>query len=215
MALSDTLFAALAAHLAEELGDAATARALTELLQEDALAWRAPVAAPERITTILGFTFGNRMLANGNRLPGPVNEALADVAVRLHAQSGAPIYAQWEVAEAIGTRVPSDRVSAIHPTRDERAEPRYLSTSGVIDAVARRAGDPAALGVVGIVAFADHARRCVDTARRAGMDAHVPAGYALPRDYDAQSGQPWCRNRLAYLMHDIALRAAERRDRLA
>jgi hypothetical protein len=213
--LSDTLFAALAAHLAEELGDAATARALTELLQEDALAWRAPVAAPERITTILGFTFGNRMLANGNRLPGPVNEALADVAVRLHAQSGAPIYAQWEVAEAIGTRVPSDRVSAIHPTRDERAEPRYLSTSGVIDAVARRAGDPAALGVVGIVAFADHARRCVDTARRVGMDAHVPAGYALPRDYDAQSGQPWCRNRLAYLMHDIALRAAERRDRLA
>jgi hypothetical protein len=215
MALSDTLFAALAAHLSLELGDETTARALTEILQDDALSWRAPDAEPSRITAILGFTFGNRMLANGNRLPGPVNEALADVAVRLHGQSGAPIYAQWEVAEAIGARVPSDRIIAIHPLRDERAEPRYLSTSGVVAEVARRVGDPAALGVVGIVAFADHARRCVDTARRFGMDAHVPAGYAMPRDYDAQSGQPWCRNRLAYLMHDIALRAADRRDRLA
>jgi hypothetical protein len=28
-------------------------------------------------------------------------------------------------------------------------------------------------------------------------------------------GQPRCRNRLAYLMHDIAIRAAERRDALA
>jgi hypothetical protein len=215
MALSADLFAALAAHLAAELDDGATAQALAELLQDDALSWRAPTVEPARVTTILGFTFGNRMLANGNRLPGPVNQALADVAARLHAVSGARIYAQWEVAEAIGGRVPSALVTPIHPARDERAEPRYLSTSGVIAEVARRAGDPATLGVVGIVAFADHARRCVDTARRFGMDAHVPAGYAMPSDYDPRSGQPWCRNRLAYLMHDIALRAAERRDRLA
>jgi hypothetical protein len=215
MALSDSLLTAITTHLTHELDDATTARQLAEILRDDALTWHARTIEPKRITTILGFTFGNRVLANGNRLPGPVNEALADMAVRLHGQSGARIIAQWEVAEAIGARVPAQLVSPIHPARDERAEPRYLSTSGVIEAVVRQAGDPAVLGVVGIVAFADHARRCTDTARRFGLDASVPAGYALPRDYDAQSGQPWCRNRLAYLMHDLAIAAAERRDHLA
>jgi len=215
MALSDDVFAAIVAHLAQELDDAASARQLAEILRDDALTWHARTVEPGRIATILGFTFGNRMLANGNRLPGPVNQALADVAVRLQAQSGARIIAQWEVAEAIGARVPAALVTAIHPARDERAEPRYLSTSGVIEQIVRQAGNPATLGAVGIVAFADHARRCTDTARRFGLDAYVPAGYALPRDYDPQSGQPWCRSRLAYLMHDLAIAAAERRDRLA
>ena len=215
MAAPDSLLAAIAAHLAGELHDPTVARQLAEILRDDALTWHARSIEPGRITTILGFTFGNRMVANGNRLPGPVNEALADVAVTLHGQSGARIIAQWEVAEAIGARVPTALVTPIHPARDERAEPRYLSTSGVIEQVVRQAGDPMALGIVGIVAFADHARRCTDTARRFGLDAYVPSGTALPRDYDAQSGQPWCRNRLAYLMHDLAIAAAERRDRLA
>ncbi len=216
MALSDTLFAALAAHLTQELGDAAIARRLTEMLQDDVLSWHARTVEPSRVTTILGFTFGNRMQPNGNRLPGPVNEALADIAVRLHAeaQPGARLFAQWEVAEAVGARLPAPLVIPIHPGRDERAEPRYLSTSGVIEAIMRQVGDPASLGVVGVVAFTDHAQRCVETARRFGLDAYVPTGYALPRDYDAESGQPWCRSRLAYLMHDIMIRTNERRDRL-
>lgn len=204
----------IARHLAHELGDLPTAEAMARLLAEETLSWRAPELATSQITTILAFTFGNRMQPNGNRTPGPVNEALADVAVRLHHATGAAVYAQWEVAEAAGSAIPPNRLVAIYPSRDERSEPRYLSTGGVVEEVVRRVGDPAALGSVGIIAFADHAWRCTATARRFGLTAGIPAGYPMPSEYDALSGQPWCRSRLAYLLHDIAIRAAERRDTL-
>ncbi len=200
----------LAARLAAELGDAALARSLAELLDADLLCWTAPTIAVARIRTIIGFTFGNRMMANANRVPGPVNEALAEVAMALHAETNAPVYAQWEVAEPAAARLPPGTVIPIHPGRDALGEPVYLSTGGVLEEIARRV-DPAALGAVGIVAFADHMHRCVATARRLGFDAYAPEGLAMPRAYDPQSGQPWCRNRLAYLLHDLMIRLTERR----
>ncbi len=100
----DSILAGIESHLARELGDVATAHALTEALREDVLSWRAPEIDPAKVDTIVAFTFGNRMLPNGNRLAGPVNKALGDVAVLLHQQSGAPIFAQWEVAEAVGAQ---------------------------------------------------------------------------------------------------------------
>jgi len=214
MAIPDMLIGQIAAHLTGELTDPATAEALAGLLGEEALSWRAPEIAPQQVTTILAFTFGNRMQPNGNREPGPVNEALAEIAVRLYRQTDAPIYAQWEVAAAVGRQVPREKLMAIYPSRDERAEPVYLGTSGVVAEIVRQSGDPGSLGNVGVVAFADHVWRCVATARRLGIAAAVPAGYAMPCEYDALSGQPWCRSRLAYLFHDIAIRAAERRDAL-
>jgi hypothetical protein len=33
----------------------------------------------------------------------------------------------------------------------------------------------------------------------------------MPSTYDPDSGQPWCRDRMAYLLHDIMIRATERR----
>lgn len=209
-----SLFVGIEAHLARELGDRETARALADAIREDTLSWRAPEIDPMRVDTIMAFTFGNRMLSNGNRAPGPVNEALADIVARLHRQRGVPVYAQWEIAEAIGARVPQDKVTAIFPGRDERAEPVYLSTSGVVSAVVAMQTEPRSLGVIGVVGFADHLWRCVMTARQFGLDAFTPQGYVMPGEYDAQSGQPWCRSRLAYLMHDIMIRVSERRARL-
>ncbi len=198
---------ALVRHLAAELGDPGTAEALARLLAEDALSWRAPEVAPARIGTILAFTFGNRMEPSGNRTPGPVNAALAGVAAAVHRATGAPVHAQWEVAEALAG-VP---VVPIWPARDARAEPLYLNTADTVAAFLRAAPAP---GLVGIVAHRDHAMRCVMIARRMGLEAGVPAGFAMPVAYDPESGQPWCRSRLAYLMHDVALRAADRRDML-
>lgn len=205
-----TLRAALQAHLQGELEDPATALALTDVVLHDALSWQAPVIAADRITTIVGFTFGNRMLPNGNREPGPVNIALAEVVAALHQKTGARVFAQWEVAEALHSRVDHDVVTAINPGRDARGEPVYLSTSGVLDEIARQAA-PQSLGCVAVVAFADHMFRCVATARRLRFDAYAPAGLAMPGTYDPQSGQAWCRNRLAYLLHDIMIRVTERR----
>lgn len=200
----------LEAHLQRELGDAATAQSLAAILYEETLSWRAPSIAPDRITTLLAFTFGNRMLPNGNREPGPVNRALADVVAMLHQRTGARVFAQWEVAAALAGRVPDALVTAINPGRDARGEPVYLSTGGVLDEIARLA-EPRSLGCVGVVAFADHLYRCVTTARRLGFDAHAPAGATMPHIYDPESGQAWCRDRLAYLLHDITIRVTERR----
>lgn len=205
------LEALLAGHLEAELGDAAVARAFAACLVEDALGWRAPVLPAAGIRTILGFTFGNRMRPNGNREPGPVNEALAEVALRLHRATGARIWAQWEVAAAIGDRVPGGMLEAIYPARDGNAEPRYLGTAAVVDAVLARSGGRD-LGPVAVVALRDHAWRCVRICRDRGLDAGVPEGWPLPEGYDAQSGQPWTRHRLAYLLHDLHCRALDRRD---
>jgi hypothetical protein len=60
----------------------------------------------------------------------------------------------------------------------------------------------------------DHAWRCVKICRRHGLIAGIPEGWALPGDYDAGSGQPWTRDRLAYLLHDLHCRTLDRRDGL-
>jgi len=205
-----SLYAELETHLLRELGDAATARDLAAIVLEETLSWHPPVIAPEHITTVLAFTFGNRMLANGNREPGPVNQAIADVAALLHQRTGARVFAQWEVAVALAGRVPDALVTAINPGRDARGEPVYLSTSGVLGEIAHLA-EPRSLGCVGVVAFADHLHRCVASARRLGFDAHAPDGIAMPDTYDKDSGQAWCRDRIVYLLHDIMIRVTERR----
>ena len=205
----------LAERLAAELGERATAEALARALVEIGLSWRAPAVPVDEIGTIVGFTFGNRMAASGNRAPGPVNQALADLAVRLHQATGARVWAQWEVAEAIGDRLGSDALEAIYPGRDANAEPRFLSTAGVIEAVISRGGGSASLGTVAVVAVRDHAWRCVELCRRHGLHAGVPEGWRLPDLCDPESGQPWTRERLTYLLHDLHCRALDRRDALS
>ena len=205
-----TLNAEIEQRLSKELGGDETARTLAAILLEETLSWEPPVIAVERITTVLAFTFGNRMLPNGNREPGPVNAALADIAAVLHKRTGARVFAQWEVAAALGDRVPCDLLTAIYPGRDVRDEPVYLGTAGTLEEIARLA-EPRLLGCVGVVAFADHVYRCVATARRLGFDAYAPAELAMPTTYDAESGQAWCRERIAYLLHDIMIRITERR----
>jgi hypothetical protein len=205
---------AVETHLALELGDASVARDFAEIIISDALQWRPPTVGPMEVETIVAYAFGNRIDANANRSPGPVNAALADVVVRLHGVRRAPIYAQWEIAEAIGDRVPNECLVSITPLRNRLAETVYLSTGGVAAAVVERVGHAARLGKVGVVGFADHIKRCIDVSRRAGMDAAAPGGYAMPANYDALSGQPWTRSRLTYLVHDLLCRAEDRRNAL-
>ncbi|HSU04349.1 MAG TPA: hypothetical protein VLI93_02145 [Acetobacteraceae bacterium] len=204
----DSLKHRLAERLARELADAALGRELASIIAQDALCWQPPEIAPDRVRAIFAFTFGNRMLANGNRTPGPVNEKLADCAAALHAVCGAPVFARWEIAEALAGRVPA---TTIFPGRDARGEPVYLGTAAVVADITARIGAPAALGPVGVIAFRDHLFRAVSTSRRAGFDAFAPADLRMPAEYDPGSGQRWCRSRMAYLLHDLMLRFAERR----
>ena len=211
MGTREEIEAAITRHLAVELGGAAVARELAAVLWDAALSWAAPTVPRAEIGSIMAFTFGNRIHPNGNREPGPVNEQLADAAVALHGVAGAPIYAQWEIAEAIGSRVAPGMIVPIYPPQDARAGPVYLGTTGVVAQIAQLR-DPASLGAVGVIAFADHMARCVQAARRFGFLAAAPEGLAMPSEYDPDSGQPWCRFRLAYLLHDIMLRISDRRE---
>lgn len=197
---------ALEEYLAIELDDPVIAKELASILIKDVLTWKAPTIATQEINSIIAFAFGNRILLNGNRLPGPMNEALADLVVQLYDQTNARVYAQWEIAEAISNRIPSEKLIVINPTLDVSANVIYLSTVGVASAIVKQVSDPQKLGKVAVIAFNDHLYRCIQTSRDAGIDAYAPAEYSMPSTYDAHSGQPWTRNRITYLVTDIKVR---------
>lgn len=201
-------------YLTNELADASIAQELATILVDDILAWRAPTIATAHINSIIAYAFGNRILPNGNRLPGPMNEALADLVVQLHKETNAPVYVQWEIAEAIGDRISSEKLIVINPTLDAQANVVYLSTAGVASAVIKHVGDAQKLGKVGVIAFNDHLYRCIQVSQDAGMDAYAPADYTMPINYDAQSGQPWTRNRFTYLITDMNARITNYLEKL-
>lgn len=205
-ATQSNLILSLERHLTTELRDVATARILSTIIVENALSWTAPTVTTQEINTIVAYAFGNRILPNGNRSPGPMNEALADLVVRLYAETKAPVYAQWEIVQALGNRIPTEKIVVINPKLDALGNVVYLDTPGVASAVANQVTNPQKLGKVAVIAFADHLYRCIKTSRDAGMNAYAPAGYVMPSDYDSQSGQPWTRNRKSYLLTDMYAR---------
>lgn len=216
---------AVRARLTEELGDDTVVDAVVDGV--DDAAWDAfhQAVDPEQIATtpvltyrpdtvpgpvdhLVVLAFGNRLAEDGTTTPGPTNEALADAVAAYVADHPTAVYAQWEVARGLEERGVPDVVS-IEPEVGPDGEVVYLSTSGVTDAVvARAAADGIELGTVGVVGFADHVVRCVATAAASGMDAVVVEGVDLPADYDPESGQEWTRDRVTYLITDLASRIA-------
>jgi hypothetical protein len=212
---------AMESRLTQEWGDPGVVAAVLESIGPDGLAaWEArvpladvattelldyapPGAPAEELDAVVVFAFGNRVAADGTVTPGPMNEDLADVTAELVARHPVPVFAQWEVArylEADG--VPG--VTSIEPTVDADGKVVYLSTRGVADVVA--GSGEAARGRIGVICFADHQGRCLLTARAAGLDATAIEGVELPATYDPESGQPWTRDRVAYLSGDVMAR---------
>ena len=84
----------MAAKLAAQLGNAATAEALLPYIKDMGFTWSLPTIAAAQINTIVAYGFGNRpnaasgntSSAGGNQAalpdPGPTNEALADALER-------------------------------------------------------------------------------------------------------------------------------------
>lgn len=175
---------------------------IIQLFLDDHFNWNPPTISPSEVNSIVAYAFGNLILPNGNRLPGSMNEDLADLTVKLYQQSGAHVYAQWEIAEAIGNRIPKEDLTFINPTLDEKANVVYLSTNGVAQSIIKAKN----LGKVAIIGFHDHAKRCLETSQKVGMDAYMPENYSMPNRYDVQSGQPWTRDRLSFLEHEMRVR---------
>lgn len=172
------------------------------------LAANAPTVDPGEIDSLIVYAFGNRVAADGALSPGPVNEEMASVVTAFVTERPVPVFAQWEVADLlIAAGVPG--VVSIGREIDDAGNVTYLSTAGVADKAVELAAESGTdIGHVGVIGFADHAVRCVLTSRAAGTTAGIPAGVTLPAQYDAESGQPWTRNRLDYLSVDIPARLA-------
>jgi hypothetical protein len=124
-------------------------------------------------------------------------------------QTNVPVYTQWEVAEAIGDEVPKEHIMVINPKLDSQANVIYLSTSDVAFAVVEHVGEAKKLGNVAIIAFQDHLYRCFETSHDKGMNAFAPEGYNMPSKYDAESGQPWTRDRETFVLTDMIARSTK------
>lgn len=198
----DKVIRAIQEYLQAQLGDDSLAQTLATAVHDCLLDWTAPKMELAEVGAIMAFSFGYRRVPNGNIIPGRMNKELADFVVELYSQLQCKVYAQWEITEAIGTRVSSAMVHPVYPDISPKdATVKYLSTYGVAQKVLKAVGDAKSLGKVLVVAWRDHAPRCVLTARKLGFDAFVPPK-SLPHDYDPESGQAWTRNRHAYLVHD-------------
>ena len=198
----------LAAELVDQLGP----EALTQLEQQVGRAdvmtspfvsFSPPTIPDLDVDSLVVYAFGNREAAGGALTPGPTNEALAQLTADFLAAHPVPVFAQWEVADLLAAQGVTG-VTSIDPDSGPGGEMVYLSTAGVADkAVALADAAGVDLGQVGVIAFQDHAARCVLVSEDAGMAAAVPEGVELPSAYDRQSGQEWTRGRLTYLATDL------------
>ena len=206
--------------LAAQLHDQALAGRLTDVLDFCCLQWSPPVVRLKDIAAIVACSFGYRRdPATGNLLPGPMNEGLAEAAVKLWQRATKalkrpiPVHAQWEIRQVIGDRIPDvyNIPPTVHPTDYTTV---YLSTADVLKEAIKQ-GLPHCQGQkVAVVGWSDHAPRIIQIAHSLDIDAGL-APMDLPggreEDYDAKSGQPWTTSRFAYLFHDMLHRMNGRR----
>ena len=213
--------AALEARLAKEWQDPALAKEIVTAMSPETLAsfeakvpqaqvatspllaYRPKPIPAKTIDSLIVYAFGNRVDATGATTAGPTNEQLAKAVKTFVAKHRVPVFAQQEVAQYL-TGVPN--VTSIDPVVGPDGKIVYLSTAGVAD----QAEQKGATGTVGVVCFADHVGRCVLTTQKVfgAKGVGIPKGISLPSTYDAQSGQPWTRDRKSYLQTDLVGRLA-------
>jgi len=169
---------------------------------------------PRPVDGILGFAFGNRFDAHGNRSAGPVNKKLAEVVIDYflalrQVSPGLSVWVQWEIGHyIIGNAIPPEQITKLEPVPDiEKDHVAYVSTVDVMKAVrARLEGKGRREGAtLLVVAQPDHLRRCMKVVRSFGhqpLAVHHPSPDAADW-YDERSGQLWTRTRHLYLLHDL------------
>lgn len=209
-------------QLALALGDESVARKLAPLLFDATMLWSYPQMPAQEADSLIAYSFGNRIAPGHDAqnlepeasLPGPINTMLAEAVAKIRAIRSIPVYAQWEIALVLQQTYHIDQVIPLYPERGADGKITYLSTEGVAKAALRHAGSASALGRVAVVGHRDHVKRCILTSQRIGLTAAAIRGISLPARYDPQSGQPWTRDRTAYLLGDIMAQLMIERSKL-
>lgn len=205
---------AIESRLIGQLNDEKVAKKLASFLMQQVLTWKAETLEVEKADSIIAYAFGNRIAENGNKLPGAMNQQLADMVVDIYNKSPMPVYAQWEVAEAIGGRIATSDLVPVYPKIDDAGQVIYLSTLGVAEETVRLAKGADELGTALVIAFFEHHLRAVNLSREVGIDAYAPQGYTLPGQYDARSAQPWTQDSDIFTFYEVGVRASHVSKRL-
>jgi len=182
-------------------------------LKELVFTWKVEeVGDPVEAEIIMGFSLGYVLDKNGNRLPGQINQQLADRIVQYCNEKPRRVYVQWEIADAIGDRLPD--VISIGPDIDEeKGEVKYLSTKDVLRKIKERIekSNDDSIGPILVVAHSKHLFRCTKLIREQGFSIRTNQAN-MPTGFDSDSAQPWTRNLRAYIINEIISRLALFRD---
>ena len=194
--------------------------AISRIIDEDLpflTTWELQESSPEALASadaVMAFAFGFGPALEGVQHPtgqydpllyhpGKTNEALADV-IGPYAEKGLPVFAQWEVAEALRARQKAELCHCV-----ARPDKEYLGTSGVV-----RQFLSEGLGkykAVILVAHRHHAFRCQRIAAKvfaaeegtADIRILIPS---LPDVYDPDSVQPWTRSLEDWVRYEVGNR---------
>ena len=213
---------ALTARLSEEWGDRALAARIVDGLDQatiDGYAARIPMSdvmtsprlvyrvptASGSVDSIVVYAFGYRG-PDGDRQPGPVNEAMARAVATYVRAHPTTVYAQTEPAQALRALGVTD-VTEVPLQRRADGTVIYQSTADfTAQLLAQLSSKGRRLGRTAVVGFSDHEGRCLLIARGAGIDAVSLDEIASVSTYDSESSQPWTRSREAYLPIDLSQR---------
>lgn len=159
-----------------------------------------------RADCIVGFSFGGRK----NNQPGASNDKIADIiaGVREHFNApndlpkNLPIMVQWEIADALKTRIPSILVPGHNQiVRRHRQSGKYLDTYEVATQIATEMFHQSLKNPV-VVAAPLHMWRCLKAMEKFGFNP-MPA-YTADVPYDELSIQARTRSPARYIPHEIA-----------
>ncbi len=208
LATRDSLLKDISSYLQQQNYDSEISNKLAKAIIKDTLYWSPQRKDVKNADYIIGFSFGNRIDKAGNRHPGPMNEQIADLIVKLYKQNPLHVYAQWEIAQCIGDRIPKDKVTAIFPKISKTGDVIYLSTIDVAEEIIKDIGRGKVDSKTFIVAaFREHAPRCIMVCQKYGLkNSFIPHNFELPDKYDPESGQPWTRDKFKYMIYDMACR---------
>lgn len=142
--------------------------------------------------SVIAQSFGYRE-DNGEAQTDPVNCELAKVAYSL-SEGVLPIIAQVEVARCL----PDD--TSVKTIEKHRNPSKYLDTWEVL-LQTKEIMDELELKKPIVVAHSFHIGRVATQAKKIGIDPIVLPG--MPRKWDAESQQPWTRNRNAWSIFQI------------
>ena len=182
---------------------------LARIVIDEVLTWKVEeYCSADDASAIIAFSYGFRFDENGNRIPGPVNEALAQCVLDTYTKKNVPVFAQWEIAQCLRGKIPDERLKNIVPEKNiPEGNVVYLSSEGVVKSAMALGMQTQLYPSVLVVAHSLHLVRCLRIVVSFGFFARSMQG-SMPKECDIGSGQLWTADRLTGIISDMISRLA-------